>query len=151
MYLASEEFVHVARSILDSWLPARDIVAKASAARSSVSSSGRVLELSTFCPWAEHLHDLEQAGEFGLSPGDILYVVFQDRRGSWRAQAVPRKPGSFENRKPFPSPWRGLRDEELSKAVGIPDGIFIHAAGFIGGAQSRESVLKMVNLAVEWE
>lgn len=40
---------------------------------------------------------------------------------------------SFESRKALPEAWRGLRDEELSKASGIEGGIFIHASGFIGG------------------
>lgn len=50
---------------------------------------------------------------------------------------------SFANRVSIHKDYRGLRGEELSKAAGITDGEFVHAAGFIGGAWSLESVIKM--------
>ena len=49
----------------------------------------------------------------------------------------------FIYRVPLKTSWRGLRDKELSEASGIPDCIFVHASGFIGGAKSRESVMEM--------
>ena len=39
--------------------------------------------------------------------------------------------------------WRGVRDEELSKLSGIPECIFVHASGFIGGTKTYEGVLEM--------
>lgn len=42
------------------------------------------------------------------------------REKKWRIQAVSVQPGSFENRRSLPASWRGLRDEELSNASGIP-------------------------------
>lgn len=60
-------------------------------------------------------------------------VYADETAGNWRIQAVPISPESFESRKALPEVWRGLRDEELSKASGINGGIFIHASGFIGG------------------
>jgi uncharacterized UPF0160 family protein len=48
-------------------------------------------------------------------------------------QAVPVSSDSFESRKALPEPWRGLRDDKLSEATGIPGCIFVHASGFIGG------------------
>lgn len=38
---------------------------------------------------------------------------------------------------------RGLRGEELSKVAGVTDAEFVHAAGFIGGAWSTESAIKI--------
>lgn len=63
-----------------------------------------------------------------------LYVVYPDETaGNWRIQAVTKKGEAFANRKSLPEPWRGLRDDALSEASGVPGGIFIHASGFIGG------------------
>lgn len=145
MHVASSELVHVVTSLVDSWLPARDIVKEAMSKRIA---GGRALVLDRFCPWQEHLLDLEREGAGGAAPGEVLYVMFCDRRGGWRGQAVPKALGSFENRCPFPEAWRGLRDAELSAAVGIEDGVFVHAAGFIGGAHSEAGMTTMVEKAV---
>ena len=67
-----------------------------------------------------------------------FYVVYPDETaGSWRIQAVPVSPDSFESRKALPEAWRGLRDEKLSEESGIDGGIFVHASGFIGGKSRR--------------
>jgi uncharacterized UPF0160 family protein len=63
-------------------------------------------------------------------------------------QCVPPSPGSFEQRKSLPEPWRGLRDEALSEASGIPGGVFVHASGFIGGNATYEGILAMARKAV---
>lgn len=70
----------------------------------------------------------------GIEANQATYVVYPDETAAnWRIQAVPVTPESFESRKALPEAWRGLRDDELSKASGIEGGIFIHASGFIGG------------------
>jgi uncharacterized UPF0160 family protein len=79
----------------------------------------------------EHLFDLEK--ELGKE-GSTLYVLYPDESGKWRIQAVPLSSGSFESRKALPQEWRGLRDDTLSSATGVPGCIFIHASGFIGGS-----------------
>lgn len=83
-----------------------------------------------------HLFELEaDEAVAAVEPNQAVYVVYPDETaGNWRVQAVPLSPESFESRKALPEAWRGLRDEELSKASGIEGGIFIHASGFIGGA-----------------
>ena len=48
------------------------------------------------------------------------------REKKWRVQAVSVQPGSFENRRSLPAAWRGLRDEELSGAAGIPGDCACH-------------------------
>lgn len=64
-------------------------------------------------------------------------------------QAISVSPGSFTSRLPLPSAWRGLRDEELSSASGIPGGVFVHMSGFIGGNQTYEGALAMATKALE--
>ena len=57
--------------------------------------------------------------------------------------AVPISETSFENRCPIHKDYRGLRNDDLNKAAGITDGEFVHATGFICGAWSIESLIKM--------
>ena len=80
--------------------------------------------------------------------GSTKFVFFKDGRGMYRIQAVSVG-NSFENRVSIHKDYRGLRGEELSKAAGITDGEFIHAAGFIGGAWSIESCLKMAEASLK--
>ena len=110
------------------------------AARCEIHPSGQIMVLAHFCPWKDHLFELE--AEQGAS-GSVLYVLYQDTGGSWRIQAVPADPTSFESRKKLPSAWRGVRDEALSDLVGVPGAVFVHASGFIGGHATREGALSM--------
>lgn len=75
--------------------------------------------------------------------------VQDDRSKSWRVQAVAVSPDRFESRKPLPSQWRGLRDDELSRGAGIPGCVFVHMSGFIGGNQSFEGALAMAKSALK--
>ena len=84
----------------------------------------------------------------GIS-GSVLYVLYGDTSGSWRIQAVPVDPTSFDSRKKLPEAWRGVRDEALSVLVGVPGAIFIHASGFIGGHSTKEGALSMAIQALD--
>jgi uncharacterized UPF0160 family protein len=55
---------------------------------------------------------------------------------------------TFENRVSICKSYRGLRGEELKKISGIEEAEFVHAAGFIGGAWSQESALKMAEASL---
>jgi len=136
-------------SVLDcykGWLPARSIVDRAVQDRASVHDSGRIIRLEHFCPWPEHLFDIE--AKAGLE-GHIYYVLFPDKAGSWRVQCVGVKGTKFQNRRSLA--WKGLRDADLVAASGIPGGVFVHATGFIGGnateAGAREMAVKSLTLA----
>ncbi|KAL6556233.1 hypothetical protein OROGR_005521 [Orobanche gracilis] len=141
MALAGREFLECVRSHARSWLPARSIVIECLEARIDVDLSGEIMVLNRFCPWKLHLFELEE--ELKIKP-PIKYVLYQDDRNkSWRVQAVAVAPDRFESRKALPAQWRGLRDDELSKESGIPDGIFVHMSGFIGGNKTFEGALAM--------
>jgi len=101
--------------------------------------------LESFCPWKEHLDTIEK--EQDIKPS-IKFAIFTDSNGSWRVQTVSIRLGSFENRVSLPEPWRGLRDEKLSEVSNIPDCIFIHASGFIGGTKTKESAFQMARKAL---
>ncbi|CAL5442789.1 unnamed protein product [Camellia sinensis] len=147
MALAGSEFLDSVRFHARSWLPARSIVMECLAERQGIDRSGEIMVLSRFCPWKLHLHELEE--EMEIDP-PIKYVLYQDDRSKhWRVQAVAISPDKFESRKPLPSQWRGLRDEELSKEAGIPGCVFVHMSGFIGGNQTYEGALSMAIAALK--
>ena len=79
-----------------------------------------------------------------------MVVNLQDSRAKqWRVQAVAVSPDKFESRKPLPESWRGLRDDKLSRECGIPDSVFVHISGFIGGNKSFDGDLAMAKDALK--
>ena len=97
----------------------------------------------------EHLFELEQELPVPAAT-QPFYVVYPDEiGGNWRVQAIPVSPESFESRKALPEPWRGIRDEELSRLSGIDGCIFVHASGFIGGNKTKEGALEMARRALK--
>mmetsp|Transcript_73940 Transcript_73940/g.190816 ORF Transcript_73940/g.190816 Transcript_73940/m.190816 type:complete len:366 (+) Transcript_73940:109-1206(+) len=145
--LAARELCAVVCGYGNSWLPARSIVEEALAKRKDVHPSGEILKLPRFCPWQEHLFDLEEESEASRAPL-AKYVLFVDSRGGWRVQAAPKVRGSFENRLPLPKEWCGLRDQELSDKSGVKGCVFVHANGFIGGNSDYEGALEMASKAL---
>ncbi|RNE99656.1 metal binding protein [Trypanosoma rangeli] len=136
--LAAREFFDAVHYHAFAWLPARRIVEEAFLAAMNVHPSGRIVVFKDrFCPWKDHLMELE--AEHG-KVGHVLYVLFSDKK-NWRVQAVPTVASGFGSRKPLP--WRGMRDEELSQASGIDGGIFVHVSGFIGGNKTYGGALQM--------
>ena len=63
-----------------SWLPARSIVEEGIENRFQVDPSGAIIKLAQFCPWKDHLWDIEQENNI---QGAIKYCLFQDSNGSW--------------------------------------------------------------------
>ncbi|AOW04609.1 uncharacterized protein YALI1_D33105g [Yarrowia lipolytica] len=121
------------------WLPARAKVLMAVEAALKNGDEQRYLEFDESCQWKDHLFTIEE--EKGIE-GRFLYVLYPTP-DSVRVQAVNEKDSAFKSRKPLPEEWRGLRDEELSEKSGIPGGVFVHAAGFIGGNKTLEGALEM--------
>ncbi|KAL8150310.1 hypothetical protein V2J09_020118 [Rumex salicifolius] len=148
MNLAGGEFLDRVKFHVKSWLPARSIVMKCFSARNEVDPSGEIVVLDTFCPWKLHLFELEE--EMKIDP-PVKYILYQDDRSKgWRIQAVGVSPDRFESRKALPQPWRGMRDDELSKETGIPGCVFVHMSGFIGGNQTYEGALQMAKAAIKF-
>jgi len=148
MEITGEEFLSFVNYFGQSWLPAREIVAKSLAYR--FGSQKEIIVLEKVCPWKDHLLELESLHK--IEP-QIKYVLYEDTstkdNTNWRVQAVPTSTGSFQSRKPLPIAWRGLRDHKLSEQCGIDSCIFVHSSGFIGGNQTKEGALKMAEKALE--
>jgi uncharacterized UPF0160 family protein len=112
--------------------------------------SGRILVFEgQSVPWKDHLYTLEEK-----EGGDakVLYVLYPEKPtldAKWRIQAVPVSKDSFESRKPLPEAWRGFRDEKLDEITGVDGGVFVHAAGFIGGNKNFDGAKKMALKALD--
>ena len=77
------------------------------------------------------------------------FVVFPDGdSGNWVCRGVTEIPRGFEIRVPFPREWWGLRDGDLSSAVGIPGAVFCHQSGFICGHATKEGAVAMARAAI---
>ncbi|KAI1007268.1 hypothetical protein K3495_g958 [Podosphaera aphanis] len=145
-----EEFNRALEFYTEAWLPARDIVKEAYSQRFQYEPQGRLLVFEGLTPpWTDHLFTIED--ELNTLP-NVLYVLYPEKAtpdAKWRIQCVPQSPGSFASRKPLPEGWRGLRDEELDTKTGISGGIFVHAAGFIGGNKTFTGAMQMALKALE--
>lgn len=60
MTLTCSEFIDKVVSFSKIWWPARSIVRKAVDSRFSVHDSGKIIIFDTFCPWKDHLFELEE-------------------------------------------------------------------------------------------
>ncbi|KAF8932789.1 metal-dependent protein hydrolase [Dissophora ornata] len=140
------DFTDSVRYLGLSWLPARDLVVKALDQRMDIHPSGKILVFDQSCPWKEHLFNLEEELCIEEKP---VYVLYPDDNNQWRVQCVPPSPESFECRKALPQAWRGFRDDELSERSGIPNSIFVHMGGFIGGNKTKEGALEMAVKSLE--
>ena len=145
-----EEFSRDLNYYTKSWLPARDIVHKAYQQRLEYDTQGRILVFDgQSVPWKDHLYTLE-AKEGGGSK--VLYVLYPEKPtpdAKWRIQCVPESKDSFQSRKPLPEAWRGFRDEKLDEISGVAGGVFVHAAGFIGGNKTFDGAKDMAVKALD--
>ena len=102
-------------------------------------SEDRMLVLNKFVPWQEHA---------ATHCPEALYCVFPQSDTGWMVQCVPVSPGSFTSKKLLPSPWAGLRDEQMAEVTGVADSVFCHTGRFICGAKSFEGAMALATLAL---
>lgn len=149
MALCGAEFTSVMISIVESDIPAREIVEEAVLQRHQVCASGQIISFPNGgLPWKNHLYELEKIHK--VDPL-IKFVLYQDVSDMWRVQAVTVEGMGFTNRLGLPDAWRGVRDQDLESVTKIPGSRFVHAAGFIGGADTYDGVLEMARTALRGE
>lgn len=141
-----EQFLSILWSKANLWLPARSVVKEAFESRHKFDDQGRIMVMPSKdnnVPWSDHLSSFEEEQN---AVGQVLYVLSAESTepdSKWRIKAVPIEQGSFENRKPLPAQWRGLRDQELDKVSNIPGCVFVHASGFMGINATFEGALQI--------
>lgn len=113
--------------------------------KNKLDDKGEILNLEKFCPWQEHLYEIEKDLDI---VGLTKYIIFKDTEGTYRVRAVSVQNDAFKQRLSINPKWWGLRDKELQEVSGVEDATFVHATGFIGGAKSFEGALKMAKLSV---
>ena len=144
--LCGNDFTSVMRKIVESDLPAREVVEKAIIQRHETDSSGEIICFPTGgLPWKGYLYEFEKLLKLEKL---IKFVLYTDQGGMWRVQAVTVEGKAFENRLSLPQNWRGVRDEDLAKITKIKGSRFVHAAGFIGGNTYYEGALEMARVAL---
>eukprot|EP00189_Rhodosorus_marinus_P004127 CAMPEP_0113965828 /NCGR_PEP_ID=MMETSP0011_2-20120614/7973_1 /TAXON_ID=101924 /ORGANISM="Rhodosorus marinus" /LENGTH=329 /DNA_ID=CAMNT_0000978407 /DNA_START=196 /DNA_END=1185 /DNA_ORIENTATION=- /assembly_acc=CAM_ASM_000156 len=146
MELTGSELEDTIKSVYHSWLPGKSILLDAVEGRFKVHPSGEVILLERYCPWKSHLYAVEE--ELGFKTKYVIYLSANAE--SWRVHALGIDASSFTLRKPLPSPWRGLNDKELSAVTGIPDCVFTHMSGFIGGNRTVEGAIQMAAAAMDF-
>jgi uncharacterized UPF0160 family protein len=97
----------------------------------------RLVILDGHYPWGETLWAYPEP----------LYVVYP-KVDTWRVECVRKEKYSFDNRKPLPQSWAGLRDEELAKMTGVSDATFCHNGRFMVVSKSKEGALALAKLAL---
>ena len=127
-------------------LPGFNIVKEAWDKREEFHASGELMELTQWAPWKEFVFEIEAEQQ---CQGKLKFAITKDGRGLWKVMAVPPKPNTFDIRVPLHDDWRGLRNKELQEKSGIVDAEFVHRAGFIGGAWSKESAIKMAEISIK--
>jgi len=103
-----------------------------------------MLILNHHLPWKENL-----LASTHPKAKDVLYVLFPDTTGEWRAQCMITEKSPFDHRKPLPKAWGGLKKEELQALTGVPDATFCHIGLFICGAKSKEGAIALAKKAIE--
>jgi uncharacterized UPF0160 family protein len=158
--LVKSNFLTVLNYYCNSWLPGRAAVRKNLIPMAVLFTdepldpilSRQVLILSSYAPWSEFIHELEEEQN---EPGRFKYVIFPESgttSAAWRIAAVPVSKDSFESRLALPESWRGLRDAQLDEAINCSTekgAIFVHRSGFIGGHRTQKGALKMSILALK--
>nr|CCA21534.1 protein MYG1 putative [Albugo laibachii Nc14] len=143
MYLTVTEFIETVIHCIHVWLPARSLVEAAFQERLQHHPSGRILYFPQYCPWKSHLYEVEEAHKLSAAQQVLFVIYHENTENTLRVQAVNTAPGSFALRKSLNEAWRGLRGEELSTISGIPNCVFVHNAGFIGGNKNFGGALSM--------
>lgn len=146
MELSKTDYIDAVTYLYFSVFVVKDIVKEFVLKRFDTDKSGQIVRLEKMVSWKRALLELEE--ELGIK-GELKMVIFEDKNGSFRVQSVPIEETSFGNRAPLIKEWRGLRNDELKAKSGIDDIVFVHHSGFIGGALSYESALKMARLTLE--
>lgn len=140
--LAFHAALAVARPVVEAAIKQRAAKSRAAGiVRAAIAKAGPspVLELPTGMPFRAAI---EAAG------ADHLLFVIHPRETDWALNGIRIGEDSFAQRADLPSAWAGLSDAALEQVTGVEGAVFCHKARFIAVAKSRDSILRLAELAV---
>lgn len=76
---------------------------------------------------------------------ELYFTYYQSRAGHWKAKCLSQ---NFKCKVSFPLEWRGIDSEKLCEITGVHDAEFVHTAGFLAVAGSKESIILMCRKAL---
>ncbi|MEI6843488.1 MAG: MYG1 family protein [bacterium] len=89
------------------------------------------------------------ADEFLSEFPEPVFKIAPKDDGTWMVTAINSGKYSFASRKLLPEKWAGKRDTELQEVTGIPEAIFCHNGRFIAVTQTKDSAIRMAQMALE--
>ena len=106
-------------------------------------ASNHIMILNKFVPWQRYLY-------LSTNPKavDIWFVIYPSLRGGFNWQTVLTDLKSHKPMRAVPKEWCGLKGKELQEITGVETAIFCHDGGFIGGAETIEDTIKLVQKAI---
>jgi uncharacterized UPF0160 family protein len=124
----------------------REIVGAASSLRAerivrdaiAAADDPRLVELPINAPWKQVLVP---------ATDQALFVIYPKRQG-FGLESVPRRLGSFENRRDLPEAWAGLEGAGLVSVTGVEDALFCHAKRFLVVARTHDAIARLAQLAL---
>lgn len=80
---------------------------------------------------------------------ELLFVVFPaEANAQWMLMTVRVSLAGFATRKPLPTKWASLRNEEMAAVTGVADSVFCHAQRFVAAARSKEGAMSLLEMAL---
>jgi uncharacterized UPF0160 family protein len=101
-------------------------------------SDKRIIVLDEDLPWKEVIVPIHES----------TYVIYPRNDGKWSVKAVPKVVEGFEVKRPFPESWAGKTGGELAELSGVDDIVFCHNKRFITVTSTKESALKVAEIAL---
>ena len=102
----------------------------------------------TIRKFEENMLAINYSFNFNKFP-EPLVTAYPDSRGGWSAKNVHKGDELYDARFYFPESWRGLVGEELEKVCGVKGAKFCHKSGFLCVNETKEGLLKMVELGMK--
>ncbi len=100
----------------------------------------RILVLDGEYSWKHYVEQLPE-------PLFVVKPIYSNN--TWYARGVPVLGHKYKIRIDLPESWAGKQDEELQKATGVSDATFCHKGRYLIYAKSKESAIKLAQLAIE--
>lgn len=138
------DFLSIAKNIIEREIKnLRDLIEGESIVKKEVEiqAEPEILVLSQDLPWEQVVAKTKK----------VKIVVYPEPpSGSWCLENVRKNLDDFESAGIFfPEVWRGLSDDDLVRACGVPGAVFCHRAGFFAVHQTKEGAIEMAKIALQ--